>query len=124
MGSDVVVKVDHGVDSLILHWVVVSEHDLEVDALGELSVGLVGKNFVDVGLELVLVELSTGGQGLRRRALTTFLGFPLLFFKPWIQMASGRPDFFRSQVPNNKRKMLNYFLRGKVAKKNIPKCRS
>lgn len=53
------VKVDHGVDSLILHWIVVSEHDLEIDTLDELSGGLVGKNFVDVGLELILVELST-----------------------------------------------------------------
>ena len=86
MGSDVVVKVDHSVDSLILHWVVVSEHDLEVNALGELSVGLVGENFVDVGLELILVELSKGGQGRLRGALTTFIGFPLLFFKLWIQM--------------------------------------
>jgi hypothetical protein len=58
VGSNVVVKVDHGVDSLILHWVEVSEDDLEIDRLGELSGSLVGDNFFDLRLELVLFELA------------------------------------------------------------------
>jgi len=65
-----VVKVDHGVDSLILHWIVVSEHDLEINTLDELSGGLVGKNFVDVGLELILVQLSTSELAWRNDAGT------------------------------------------------------
>lgn len=62
------VEVDHRVNSLLLHWVVVSEHHLKVERLGELSFGLIFIDFGDVLLKLFLVE---------------FTKSPLVYSKRW-----------------------------------------
>ena len=61
MGFDLMVEVDHRVNSLLLHWVVISEHDLEIEGLNELSLGLVGDDLSDLFLELILVEFTWRG---------------------------------------------------------------